>query len=141
VGADRHLLLIWLGHLHPLIVHFPLALLLAAFLAEALGRVRPACETTSAARFCLALGATSAIPAASLGWLLAEELSHRGLELELHRWLGVTVAIGSILVWRGGRRWPQRHLELLLVLAAVLGATGHTGGVLSYGADWLKLSL
>ena len=32
--------------------------------------------------------------------------------------------------------WPVIGIALLLA-AAIVGATGHTGAVLSFGADWL----
>lgn len=128
----------WVSHFHPLIIHFPLGLLSAAFLAELLARVRPTWKTESAASFCLGLGALSAVPSAGLGWLLAESLSRSGSDLELHRWLGVSTALLSLAIWWASHRYPARRLLLLFVLAAIVGATGHTGGVLSYGADWLK---
>ena len=83
------------------------------------------------------LGALSALPSAYLGWMLAENTSHSGFELELHRWLGASTALLAVIAWFASRRWPQRRLLILLVLAGVVGATGHTGGVLSYGAAWL----
>lgn len=140
-AEESNALTVWISHFHPLAIHFPIALLTAAFLAELFARVRPAWKSDgeAAARFCLALGALSALPSAFLGWMLAENLSHTGSDVELHRWLGSSTAIGAILVWWACRRWPTRRLLLLALLAAIVGATGHTGGALSYGADWLEL--
>lgn len=132
-------LLGWLGHFHPLIVHFPVGLLTAALLAEVLTLLRPAWKTSVAADFCLGLGALSALPSAALGWLLAASSSTHGPELELHRWLGTATAVMAVVAWWATRRYPQRRLLILLAVAAIVGATGHTGGVLSYGADWLAL--
>jgi uncharacterized membrane protein/mono/diheme cytochrome c family protein len=130
---------VWLARFHPLIVHFPVGLLTAAFLAELLRRVRPRWNTEGAATFCLALGALSSVPSAGLGWLLAANSAHTGDDLELHRWIGVATAVLALLVWWAAVRMPARRFWLLLVLAAIVGAAGHTGGVLSYGADWLAL--
>ena len=129
----------WISHFHPLIIHFPIALLVAAFLAEFLARFLPALKVTqSAASFCLGLGALSAVPSALLGWLLAENVSHRADEVFNHRWLGTATATAAVFVWWASRRWPKQRLLFLLVLAGAIGATGHTGGGLSYGEDWLK---
>ena len=131
-------LLRWISHFHPLIVHFPIGLLTAAFLAELLYRLRPSWRTDSAATFCLALGALSSVPSAALGWLLAAHTSHSGFELDVHRWLGTLTAALALFAWWGVCRWPNRRLLLLLILAAIVGAVGHTGGALSFGSDWLK---
>ena len=127
----------WVSHFHPLIVHFPVALLTAALLAELLFRIWPTGQSDRAANFCLALGALAALPSAGLGWLLAANTTHPGFDLDLHRWLGTSTAVLAIFVWWGTRRWPGKRLPLLLLVAAIVGATGHTGGTLSFGADWL----
>ena len=128
----------WLSHFHPVVVHFPVALLIAAFLAQLLFSLRPSWKTDIAATFCLALGALGSIPSALLGWQLAEGRVRGGDELFQHRWLGVSTAVCAMLIWWAYHRWPTKRLLLLLVLACLVGATGHTGGILSYGADWLK---
>lgn len=59
----------WFGRFHLLALHFPIALVIAAGLAEgwSMWRRRP----PGAARFCLWLGAMAAVPTAALGWLHA----------------------------------------------------------------------
>lgn len=128
----------WLSHFHPIVVHFPVGLLGAAFIAQLLFVLRPRWKTDIAASFCLALGALTSIPSALLGWQLANGRSSGGDELFNHRWLGVATAVCAMLIWRAYYRWPNKRFLLLLALAVLVGAAGHTGGILSYGADWLK---
>ena len=128
----------WLSHFHPMIVHFPVALLVSALLAELLARISDSRGLRTAATFCLALGALSALPSAGLGWLLAANTSHQGSELLYHRWLGVSTAVLSLLVLWGGHRRPGLRLLMLLAIAGLVGATGHTGSTLAYGASWLQ---
>ena len=137
-AGGRSAIISWISHFHPLLVHFPLALLSAAFLAQVLVHLRPAWKTEAAASFCLALGALCAPPTAALGWLLAADLSHRGSDLLTHRILGTLTAVLALAVWGADRRWPGRRLLLLAGLAALVSATGHTGALLSSGAAWLK---
>ena len=126
----------WLSHFHPAIVHFPIALLMAAALAALLARFSSHEGLQTATTFCLWMGAVSAPPAAALGWLLAANSSHRGDDLELHRWLGVSVAVLSMgALWIQLRR-PKWLLPILFVLAALVGITGHTGGSLTFGPTW-----
>jgi mono/diheme cytochrome c family protein len=106
-AAKKHFL-DWLGNFHVVVVHFPIALLLAAAAGELWFTWRRVREPSPAVRFCVLLGAGSAIVTAVLGWLHAA--SGYGASspsiLVWHRWVGTAVA-----VWRAdgartrGRRW------------------------------------
>ena len=127
----------WLGHFHPLILHFPIALFSVAFLAEALARLLKKYQLQLTATFCLTLGALSSAPTAALGWLLAASTSHSGSDILYHRWLGVSVAVLSLLALKPFYSNPKLRLPILVLLAALVGVTGHLGGSLSYGSEWL----
>lgn len=137
-GGRTKSLVVWFARFHPLLVHFPVGLLIAAFVAEALYRVRPSWNTDSAATFCLGLGALASMPSAVLGWILADHTLHSADALDLHRWVGVATAVLAVAVWWIAVRKPRLRMVLLLVLAVLVSVAGHTGGVLSYGADWLS---
>ena len=139
----------FLGQFHPLAVHLPIGLLIAAALAEALFMWTRAEWLSGAARFGLLLGALGAVGAAGLGWLNAMSANYDGdlaRMLEYHRWLGTATAIlgaaGAALseaYWRrpsGAIRLAYR-LALFLAVAAV-GLAGHFGGTLVYGVDYYK---
>ena len=127
------------GRFHPTLVHFPIALLTIAALAEVLGRVRREPFFFQTAWFCLAIGALASIPAAVMGWVLAESGRHNADDLFWHRWLGVAVTVLACATLAFGRRFPKYRFALLLAIAALVGITGHYGGYLSYGRDWLSL--
>src|SRR5262249_12551585 len=61
----------WLGKFHLLVLHFPIALLVAAAVAEAWSIVLRSRVPAPAVRFCVLLGATSAVTTVALGWLYA----------------------------------------------------------------------
>jgi uncharacterized membrane protein len=134
------------GKFHPLAIHFPIALWLAAALAELLGILRPRSGMTVAARYCLWLAALGAVVAATLGWAAASGEPFPGLEntLTWHRWLGtamaavavVTLAIGE-KAWRGNRPGPEKVYRTLLAAGVVLIVlTGHYGATLIYGPGY-----
>ena len=95
----------------------------------------------------LHLGAISAIVTALVGWALAATM---GMEPELrptlllHRWLGTAAAVWAIiclLAWY--RHWKTKndgsilvYRFTLLVGGALVGITGHLGGLLVYGLDF-----
>lgn len=115
-------LFIWLGKLHTVVIHFPIAMIVAAFAAEAFGVARSKPDWRSAARIMLVIGALGAVTAAFLGWFAGGfYLYDRNLILTAHRYLGMTVAIGSVLLaWAGLRRFHHNRSEERL-FAVLLG--------------------
>jgi uncharacterized membrane protein/mono/diheme cytochrome c family protein len=138
----------WIGRFHILVVHFPIALMLAAGLGEFWSLVRRHPRPRSAVRFCVLLGAISAVAAAGLGWLHADVGGYgrsAARDLLLHRWLGTLAAVlaldAALLSERDFRRGRRGFLFLLLLLVSVAltAAAGHFGGLLVHGDrffDW-----
>ena len=134
----------WLGNFHVVVVHFPIALLLAAAAGEVWFACRRVRQPAPAVRFCILLGAVGAIVAAVLGWLHAAGGYGAGSPLILawHRWLGTATGAGSVALAvfseidsrRGVRGWWFRLL--LLLDALVVAVAGHLGGLLVHGEDY-----
>ena len=146
------------GRLHPMTVHFPIALLLIAVLAETVRLLRrrfvpvsPGCAGPSdTALTCLWFGAIAAATAAAMGWANAETGTQTGLVLERHRWFGVGtagLALATALLAAGARALPSRrtvgrlYLLLLVLTAGAVSGAGHLGGVLVYGDDYLTSAM
>ncbi len=129
-----------LGRLHVVLVHFPIALLIAAAAREAWSAWRGRRSPDAAVHFCVMFGAVGAVASAALGWLHAWGGAGSGMPAALswHRWLG-TAAAGSavltaVLAGRDARRGVFR--AALLATAVLVAAAGHFGGVLVYGDDF-----
>lgn len=143
-GAEPWPILKWIGKFHPATVHFPIGLLLAAFIAECLFVATRRRWFDEAGRFCLWGGVIGATVAALLGWLFGGiQLVDEDWLLTTHRWAGSGTALVSIIVlalserlrWRqpGGNR---RGLRVSLVVVAILvAAAGFFGGALVYGLN------
>ncbi len=132
--------------LHPMLVHFPIALLAVALLFDVAALFFPKAELVRASLYVSALGALGAVGAYFTGEA-AEESAERlpGIEalLERHEDLGKLLMGGAIAVlvirlaffWR---RWhePIAGRAVLAFLGAVLvglvAATGYAGGQLVY---------
>jgi uncharacterized membrane protein/mono/diheme cytochrome c family protein len=136
----------WLGPFHLVAVHFPIALLIAAAFAEFCAAQRGSRIPTPEVRFCVLLGATSAVIAASLGWIHAGNGHGVGAPrtLDIHRWIGTATAVWSVVTallverqWRRGVR-SQWFRAWLLVGAILVAVEGHFGGMLVHGDDFLK---
>jgi uncharacterized membrane protein len=134
----------WLARFHVVVVHFPIALLLAAALAEAAIMLRRATELASSARFCVRLGAAGAVAAAALGWARAGFGAYRGdggVTLALHRWVGIAACLCAVVaaVLSFQRRPTGRLFRATLFgSAALVGLAGHLGGLTVYGDAYFR---
>jgi hypothetical protein len=129
----------WLSRFHVLVVHFPIALLLTAAFAEALAIWRRATQLRSVTRFCVRLGAASAIAAATLGWTRASFSPDSSAILALHRWIGIAACISSIAAALLSFRSPAWLFRASLFLTAPLVAlAGHLGGLTVYGESYFR---
>ncbi|HRX86660.1 MAG TPA: YHS domain-containing protein [Phycisphaerae bacterium] len=137
----------WLGKFHPLVVHFPIAMLLGAALAEILLMAGGSARLADAARFCLWFGVLSAVVAAVLGWFWAGfALTDSRDLMTAHRWVGTGTALWSLLVLILAPRAaaetdpPARrglYRATLFVGAIAVSVAGFLGGALVYGIDHL----
>jgi len=135
----------FIGRLHPLLVHFPIALILLAAAAEMFAAAAVAPRWHVAAMACLRVGAIGAVSAAAAGWLMARTPGvDPSATLEWHRWFGTAtaaIAVLAVLVTAAGERsTATRWIDwmALLATAACVAATGHLGGMLVWGADFLR---
>jgi len=137
---------VYFAHMHPILVHFPIALLMAAALVEFVGiwRRRFFAEPV---RWMLVLGVLGGCASLATGWVNAEVEGFANATVFAHRWLAVSTnglallaLLTAAIALRTGNRGLQTIARLLLFAAALLvGVTGHTGGILVYGEDYLPL--
>lgn len=128
---------------HPLVVHFPIALLMTAIFLDVLALVFKRPGLHRVALWNLGLGTLGAAVAVLTG-LQAARIAKHSLEIhqviELHRKLGIaTLVIGGLVVgWRLFKRdrvtSRARVLTLcvMLAMAATLSLGAHLGGRLVY---------
>lgn len=136
---------LFLGRLHPLIVHLPIGFLLLTVLLEVLGAMRRFAVLREAVPLALFVTALSAIVAVLAGVLLGSSGGYNGSLVGWHERLGITLAAVVSLaaalryVWRaGGVRWIRHAYTASLGAAvALLLVTGHLGGTLTRGPDYL----
>jgi uncharacterized membrane protein len=137
------------GKFHPVTVHFPIALLIAALFSELLGSIFPIQRFREAARVLVNLGAPMAAFAAALGWATGLFATYPGeLEkvLSTHRWLGSATAVLALttlafleLYWRKQDQGLRTaYLVALTLTALFVGITGHFGGTLIHGTEHFK---
>lgn len=142
-AADNHVKSLgdFLGRLHPMLIHFPIGLLMAALLAELLFIWKPMAGFGIVVRFLAVGGALGAVAAALLGWFSAGwRLHDRSDTLMAHRWNGTTIAAVSIAAAMFAFRANRIPLRILLVFFAIaLPIQGYLGAEMVYGPNHLGL--
>jgi len=133
-------LLDWLGRLHPVIVHFPIAFFPAALFTAIVGRRRPA--FAAPVQFLVIAGGVIAPIAAILGWFGAMT-ADSGPLLTVHRWLGTAIGIVAIplAVWAWRKPAQDRGTGMIVALSVITSAIivqGWYGGALVHGMDHMN---
>ncbi len=132
----------FLGRLHPLLVHGPVALLVLVPLMELAGLRARWSFLRPAAAWILGLAAAGAFLAAFDGWLLAWSGGYRGHDVTRHMWGGVFLAAAAALALE--TRLAGARATYVLLIAASFGLmvwTGHGGGAISHGDDFLTAKM
>ena len=132
---------LFLRHFHPLVVHLPIGFLLLAGVFFYLGRKRKYEYLDRALPITLGLSAISSLAAVGFGLLLSDAGGYDENTLFWHKWVGIGVAVFSILAWLwsinmiGGDKRVPSWMVALLILALII--TGHQGGNLTHGKGYL----
>ncbi len=136
----------FLGHLHPVAVHFPVGLILFAAILELFtvknfnSKLRPGINLLVIA------GVISAVVAAILGLLLARNGDYGKNILAIHQWTGIaTACLGALALFFLLRLRKNKQLSLIKAYRGILFFTavgisvaGHFGASLTHGSDYLS---
>ncbi len=131
------------GRMHPLILHFPIVLLILSIAMQWL-RSSPSLRTNhfygQLTRILLLSGILSAGITVVMGLFLSKEEGYSGNTLQWHKWTGAFIFFfASILYGIGNKRWYKGVVATssgLLVVAALI-VTGHYGANLTHGEDFI----
>ncbi len=134
-----------LGRFHPLIVHLPIGILLLGFIFELLAQTGKYRELKVAIQPSILIGGLSAVAACVTGYLLSQEGGYSDRILTPHQYLGISTAIASLLllylrnrIFKHNKVKRKRaRLALFTLVIILLSLTGHLGGSLTHGEDFL----
>ena len=131
----------FIGRFHPLWVHLPIGFLVLAVLLRAYGDWKKSNSFQEAVSFSLVLGTGSSAMAAILGYLLSQSGGYEGKLLDIHQIGGwATVLISGLAWWMSASKRTfstSLHYIIMGLLLLVLSVTGHFGGSLTHGEDYL----
>src|SRR5882672_2560762 len=113
------------GRFHPLLVHFPIALVLIAAVAELVFMITRFPEWHLVAAANLRAGAAFAVASAAAGWLLASSrIVEASPALEWHRWLGLVAVLAALTAALATGEMNRPPKRLWLYRMALFSAAG-----------------
>ncbi len=137
------------GRLHPLAVHFPLALLLFAAILELATIKKFSSALRPGINLLVITGVIAAIFSAVFGLLLSKEGDYGKDLLGLHQWIGIATILLGTITWlllnkilvTKNESLVKYYRGMLFFCAAGLSITGHFGASLTHGKDYLSATL
>ncbi|MEQ8418941.1 MAG: DUF2231 domain-containing protein, partial [Arenibacter algicola] len=133
-----------LGRLHPLVVHFPIGLLVVALFLEFLTLGGKRQGLREGINWMVFLGAAFALLAAVLGWLLRTHDDYEGDLVLFHQNAGIATAVLAIVTGyllyttlKGKLTTYIYYRVGLFATVLVLVVAGHLGANLTHGEDYL----
>ena len=142
-------LAIFSGRLHPLVVHLPIGFLLLATLFELFSYSKKYEHLKASVSFTLLLGFISAVLACIFGYILSLSGDYESTALNDHKISGIILALisGLLFLISNGtvKKIPAIKRSVFTILCvltmALMSYTGHQGGLLTHGAEYLSFEV
>ncbi|MCL6268220.1 c-type cytochrome domain-containing protein [Flagellimonas myxillae] len=133
--------LMFLGRIHPLVVHLPIGFLLLAALVEWVVKKPQFQPIKNYTYYLWGLGSISAFFAVLFGYFLSLSGDYNESTLFWHKWVGVAVLLFSLVCYfLSKKQWKLpaygKPVLIFLVVFAIF-YTGHLGGNLTHGSTYL----
>lgn len=132
---------LFFGRFHPILVHLPIGFLLLAAILEGISILKMESKFNEAIKIILLLGVLAAALSIISGLSLSSSGGYQGTVLNLHKWMGISVgviSIVSLLLKADILTFPTNvYRYSVLALVLIITATGHFGGELTHGEGYL----
>ncbi len=129
-----------IGRLHPVFVHLPIGILLFATLLFFVSKKQRFANMSLAVAPALAIGSFFSILSCITGYLLSISDAYNEDIIFKHQWLGISTAITSVVCYFVYQKKRIIFGIFITLLSTLIMVTGHYGGSLTHGADYLTAS-
>jgi uncharacterized membrane protein len=138
-----------IGHLHPVVVHLPIGFLALAILFELLSYFKKFEQLKIAIPITLLVGFITAVLSCIFGYLLSIGGEYEFSKINNHKIAGITLALASGLLFISTTTVVKKIFSiprvifssLCIVVLLIMIYTGHQGGSLTHGSDYLSIKL
>lgn len=134
-----------MGRFHPLLVHFPIGILVLALFLEYLTLSEKRKGLREGIHWMVYLGSGFAVFSALSGWLLRTQDTYSGQIIDYHQYLGISTAVLAVITalllknTLSGKLSNYLFYRIgLTVTVIVLTIAGHLGASLTHGTDFLS---
>jgi len=133
--------LIVFGKFHPLLVHLPIGMLALGFAMELASRTKWFAHLKTAIPFVLLMTALSAVATSFTGWIMPKAGAFDESLLGLHFWFGISLTVACFVLYglsvSKNALAKKTYFPLFVVNMILLTITGHYGGNLTHGSNYL----
>jgi uncharacterized membrane protein len=131
-----------IGRLHPLLVHLPIGILALGFLMEVFSRKAKYAYLKPAISFTILMSGLSAVVTVATGWIMPKNGQFDETLLDLHFWFGIGLTVGIFILYALSKGDKSKltgklYFPFFIVNLLLLTATGHYGGSLTHGSNYL----
>ena len=130
----------YIGKFHPVVLHLPIGALYLTFCLVILEKFFKS-QYTIPIRFGLLFSFVFSALAALLGYFLYLSDEFSGDLIDRHMWLGIstTLFIGGLLWMHKTSKYLKYFTPSFVLTIVLLSVTGHFGGQITHGSEYLKL--
>ena len=136
-------IIVFLGRFHPLVVHLPIGFLLLSFLMWLYDWWKKTTAFDQAIAFSLLLGTIGAAASCVIGYMLSLSGGYAEQALSWHMWAGIATTLLAVWAYLAfvlkleSNKANHVKWASLTLMVGVLSVTGHLGGNLTHGSDYL----
>ena len=128
-----------IGRFHPVVVHLPIGILLVACLFQWLALRPKFAVLQPAVALMFFWGMLGAVLSCISGYLLSQSGDYDSELVNRHQWLGIFTALAALALYLSYKFTLSRKATSMvaMLIAGLITVTGHLGGSLTHGSDYL----
>ncbi|MES2375457.1 MAG: c-type cytochrome domain-containing protein [Bacteroidota bacterium] len=132
----------FIGHLHPVLVHLPIGILMLACVFHIVSYHQKFAHFKTVMSVMLFWGMVCAVLSCVTGYCLSNSGDYDLKLVNLHMWMGISVAAVSLVLFILFKKVKSEIVLRIIsfVLFIMICITGHLGGSLTHGSDYLSFN-
>lgn len=131
----------FIGRFHPVLVHLPIGILLLAVIFYFISVKRKNGDFNTAIKYALLIGFAAGLLSCITGYLLSSSGDYNEVIVSRHQWMGIITTLISGIAFYFYDKKNNLLKWIMPLMALLIIVTGHLGGSLTHGEDYLTKGL